>query len=186
MKKNTTLKWLFIICLIIPMIFLNKTQFIIDAAPLLDFILFGGLAAVVAILGYLLLVKILTSDQLAKFKQHNIIQAIKHRDLGFIFTDFLGSMVFEEVVFRYYVLGILLLEALNPIGAVLINGVIFAGYHFHMYAKFPSKRFMGVILGYTFILAVYLGYLFMACGWIATFIAHTLIVGLIYYNLAQN
>ena len=84
--------------------------------------------------------------RLRAFLEHNIIQAIKQRDNKFIWGDFFSIMIFEEVVFRFYILGIILTIFFNQFIAIIISSFIFSVYHIQMYKKFQDKILVGIIM----------------------------------------
>jgi membrane protease YdiL (CAAX protease family) len=186
MNQKLIIRWIVGIGLIFPMFFIDPLSFLISGISWINFMWFSIAGLGMAIGGYFLLIKGLRTNQLNQFSQHNIIQAIKNKDLRFILTDFFNSMIFEEGVFRYYIFGMILIPFMNIFIAIILNGLIFALYHIHMYFKFPSKRFLGIILLYTFLLAVYLGFLFVECGFFGTLIAHIVIVSFIYFLLSKG
>jgi hypothetical protein len=171
MDKKLMLRWILII---------------VGFTTTLNVFLFSTMGLILSLIGYFSLEKTLDKKELALFQQHNIVQALKKRNIRFILTDFLNSMFFEELVFRFYIIAIIFIDLLGPIPTILVNGLIFSMYHLHMYKKFPSKRLIIVFLIYTFFLGVYLGFLFLESGVIFTIVAHSAIVLLIYYLLSRK
>ncbi len=174
----------FIACLLIPGFFLNHPELFLPSvvpANLLMVVLFAGL---LLFGGYLSFVFWSPVAKMRPFIQHNIIVAIKKGDRPFIFGQFLFFMIFEEIVFRFYLLGIVL-TPLDRLPAIFLSSAIFAVYHLTMFKKFPDWFLVGLIMIFSFFLGTFLGLVLFELGILASIFAHFGIVYVLYSLLAH-
>jgi membrane protease YdiL (CAAX protease family) len=121
-------------------------------------------------------------------KQHDVVKALINGNDRIVLLVFLPlTMIMEEFIFRYYLIGILLNELkLGLILAVLISSVIFSLYHLHIWFKFKNLKILISYLISSFLLAIYNGYLLITLGIFVCIIVHTILVFILYYNLYKK
>ena len=121
-------------------------------------------------------------------KQHDVINALLNKNGKIIlFAFFPLTMIMEEFIFRYYLIGILLFQLkLGLILAVLISSVIFSLYHLHIWFKFKNLKILISYLISSFLLAIYNAFLLITLGIFACIIVHTILVFILYYNLYKK
>ena len=186
-------KYLFItlavIILIFPLFFGIYTEFLI----INDFTLF--------ILAYLLIgfVFLLVLGKVMEYfmykgankeimKHHDVINALLNKNGKIILLVFFPlTMIMEEFIFRYYLMGLLLFQLkLGLILAILISSLVFSLYHLHIWFKFKNLKILISYLISSFLLAIYNGYLLITLGIFACIIVHTILVFILYYNLYKK
>ena len=121
-------------------------------------------------------------------KQHDVIKALVNgNDIIVLLVFFPLTMVMEEFIFRYYLVGILLYQLkLGLILAILISSVIFSLYHLHIWFKFKNLKILISYLISSFLLAIYNAYLLITLGIFVCIITHTILVFVLYYNLYKK
>jgi len=121
-------------------------------------------------------------------KQHDVIKALLNGDDIIVLLVFFPlTMIMEEFIFRYYLVGILVYQLkLELILVILISSLIFSLYHLHIWFKFKNVKILVSYLISSFLLAIYNSYLLMTLGIFACIITHTVLVFILYYNLYRK
>ena len=121
-------------------------------------------------------------------KQHDVVNALLNgKGISTLLIFFLLTMVMEELIFRYYLVGILLYQLkLELILAILISSLIFSLYHLHIWFKFKNLKILISYLISSFLLAIYNAYLLITLGLFVCIIVHTILVFILYYNLYKK
>ena len=121
-------------------------------------------------------------------KQHDVIKALLNgNDITVLLVFFPLTMIMEEFIFRYYLIGILLFQLkLGLILAILISSVIFSLYHLHIWFKFKNLKILISYLISSFLLAIYNAYILITLGIFVCIIVHTILVFILYYNLYKK
>ncbi len=121
-------------------------------------------------------------------KHHDIINALLNKNGKIIlFVFFPLTMIMEEFIFRYYLMGVLLYQLkLGLILAILISSIVFSLYHLHIWFKFKDLNVLISYLISSFLLALYNGYLLITLGIFVCIIVHTILVFILYYNLYKK
>ena len=187
-KKNIAIT-LAVIILLFPLFFGIYTEFLF----INDFTLF--------ILTYLLIgfVLLLVLGKVMEYfmykgvsketmKHHEVIKALLNKNgKTLLFVFFPLTMIMEEFIFRYYLIGILLYQLKSGLFlAILISSVIFSLYHLHIWFKFKNLKILISYLISSFLLALYNGYLLITLGIFVCIIVHTILVFILYYNLYKK
>jgi len=121
-------------------------------------------------------------------KHHDIINALLNKNGKIIlFVFFPLTMIMEEFIFRYYLMGVLLHQLkLGLILAILISSIVFSLYHLHIWFKFKNLKILISYLISSFLLALYNGFLLITLGIFVCIIVHTCLVFILYYNLYKK
>ena len=121
-------------------------------------------------------------------KQHDVVKALLNGNNRIVLLVYFPlTMIMEEFIFRYYLIGILLYQVkLGLIFAVLISSIIFSLYHLHIWFKFKSLKILISYLISSFLLAIYNAYLLITLGIFVCIIVHTILVFILYYNLYKK
>jgi len=172
--------------LILPMFFgLYVENIIPQAINLYTFlIIFGGLI-VLFTLGELIDIFGFNTESLELIKEHDVIQAlITKKKRLVILSLFLLTMIMEELIFRYYLLSFLFHSLnLDFILVLIISSLFFSLYHFHTWFTFKNLRILGIFLIISFLLGLFLGFIFITLGFFICVIIHSLFALLFYFNL---
>jgi membrane protease YdiL (CAAX protease family) len=121
-------------------------------------------------------------------RQHDVVNALlKGEGVTTLVIFFPLTMVMEELIFRYYLIGILLNElTLDFILAIVLSSIIFSIYHIHIWFKFKDKIILISYLITSFLLGIYNGFILLNLGIFACIILHTGLVFILYYNLYKK
>jgi len=178
-----------VILLIIPIFFGIYIGFLFVSEFSLSILLFL-LIGFVLLLGIGKLMEFLMYSEKSKelMKQHDVVKALLNgNDINVLLVFFPLTMIMEEFIFRYYLIGILLFQVkLELILAILISSVIFSLYHLHIWFKFKNLKILLSYLISSFILAIYNGYLLITLGIFVCIIVHIILVFILYYNLYKK
>ena len=121
-------------------------------------------------------------------KQHDVINALLNKDGKIIlFVFFPLTMIMEEFIFRYYLIGFLINQLkLEIFSVLLISSVIFSLYHIHIWFRFKDFNIFVAYLISSLFLGIYNGYILLSLGIFACIIIHSILVFLLYYNLYKK
>ncbi len=129
------------------------------------------------------------NDQIFELiKKHDVINTLIHKNNKFvIWILFLITMLMEELIFRYYSIGILnsLLNIQNIL-IILISSLAFSFYHIHTWFSSKNLKILLINLIFPFLLGLYLGYIFFSFGFLPCIIAHSIIAFFLHYNLYRR
>ncbi len=140
------------------------------------------------IIGKIIEVYAYNDDRIGVIKKQDIISAfISKKNLVFIWVFFPIIMIIEELIFRFYIIAILINQVeLEALVAVFISSLVFSLFHIHTWFSYKSLRILLVNLIFSFLLGLYNGYIFLTMGIIPCFIIHYIIVLNLYYNLYKR
>jgi len=178
-----------VIVLIIPIFFGIFIDFLIVSEFSLETVLFL-LIGFVILLGLGKVMEFLMYSERSKelMRQHDVVKTLLNgNDTIVLLVFFPLTMIMEEFIFRYYLIGILLYQLkLGLVLGISIASVIFSLYHLHIWFKFKNVRILISYLISSFLLAIYNGYLLITFGIFACIIAHLILVFILYYNLYKK
>lgn len=189
MSKKYLFITLAVIILIFPLFFGIYTEFLI----INDFTLFILAYLLIGFVFLLVLGKVMEHFMYKGankeiMKHHDVINALLNKNGKIILLVFFPlTMIMEEFIFRYYLMGLLLFQLkLGLILAILISSLVFSLYHLHIWFKFKNLKILISYLISSFLLAIYNGYLLITLGIFACIIVHTILVFILYYNLYKK
>jgi len=178
-----------VIFLIIPIFFGIYIDFLFVSEFSLSILLFL-LIGFVFLLGLGKLMEFLMYSEKSKelMKQHDVIEALLDGNNRIVLLVFFPlTMIMEELIFRYYLIGMLLNQLnIGLILVILISSAVFSLYHVHIWFKFKNLKILISYLISSFLLAIYNGYLLITLGIFACIIVHTILVFILYYNLHKK
>jgi membrane protease YdiL (CAAX protease family) len=149
-------------------------------------VLFGF--AILLGLGKLIELFMYNDSSKEKMRQHDVVSTLLNKK-GFtlLLVFLILTMVMEELIFRYYLIGLLLNELLvGSFSAIVISSIIFSVYHFHIWFRFKDFRILVSYLVISFLLGIYNGVVLLTLGIFPCIILHTLLVFILYYNLYRK
>ena len=150
-------------------------------------ILFGGLIVLLS-LGELIDKYGLNIESLEAISKHDIIHVLteKKNRLNTLLL-FIITMIMEELIFRYYLISFLYhSRGLSLVLALFISSLVFSLYHIHTWFTFKNVRILGIFLSNSFLLGLFLGFLFLTLGFFYCIIIHSIIAFLFYFNLVNR
>jgi len=169
-----------VIILIVPLFFGIYTEFLIVN----DFSLFN---LVYLLIGFVFLLGLGKAMEHFMYKgasketmkHHDVINALLNKDgKTILFVFFPLTMIMEEFIFRYYLMGLLLFQLkLGLILVILISSVVFSLYHLHIWFKFKNLKILISYLISSFLFTL---------GIFVCIIVHTILVFILYYNLYKK
>ena len=123
-----------------------------------------------------------------KMKQNDVIRALLNENGKIVLLVFFPlTMIMEELIFRYYLIGFLLNHlSLELISTIMISSLIFSLYHIHIWFRFKDLKILISYLLFSFLLGIYNAYLLFIIGIFACIIVHFSLVFVIYYNLYKK
>jgi len=128
------------------------------------------------------------SDLFELIKNHDLIDSFINKEKrGIVLFFFSITMIMEELIFRYYSIGILnSLLNLNYYISILISSLAFSIYHIHIWFSFKNLKLLLINLIYPFLMGFYLGYIFLSYGYVSCFIGHYIIAFFMHYSLYRR
>ncbi len=178
-----------VICLIIPIFFGIYIDFLIVNEISLGVVLFL-LIGFVILLGLGKAMERFVYNERSKelMKQHDVVTALlKGKDKTVLLIFFPLTMIMEELIFRYYLIGVFLNElTVGYILAILVSSIVFSLYHIHIWFRFKDINILFSYLISSFLLGIYNGIILLTLGIIACIIVHTTLVLILYYNLYKK
>ena len=189
-KKYLTIIIVLII-LIIPIVFgfynqylicnvLNYYEILTIIAGFLILLLFGKLIELYAY----------DEKSIQMMKQHDVIDTLienKNKSVLLVVCFFLLTMVMEELIFRYYVIGFLLLQLqLEVFWGLFISSVIFSLYHIHTWFSYKNIRISIIYIGYSFFMGLFLGYILLTVGIFLCILVHCSLAFMMYFSIYKK
>ncbi|MHA2127690.1 MAG: CPBP family glutamic-type intramembrane protease [Promethearchaeota archaeon] len=156
---------------------------------------FGFLEVFSLILGFaiLLLVGILinfigfSSKNIELIKSHEVINSLIYGNKIVLWFFFPMTMIMEELIFRYYLISILISTLhVEIIISILISSVAFSLYHIHVWLRYKNPAILLSNLCFTLLLGLFNGYVFITLGIIPCIMSHYIIAFYLYYRLYQK
>ena len=187
-KKNLTIISTDIV-LIIPIFFGIYADFLTISEINLDILLLLLIGLVLLlVLGKVMEIFLYGKKSKEKMKQHDVIGAFLNEEGKIVLLVFFPlTMIMEELIFRYYLIGFLLNPLnLKIISAIMISSLIFSLYHIHTWFRFKDLKILISYLIFSFVLGIYNAYLLFTLGIFACIIVHFSLVFMIYYNLYKK
>jgi len=121
-------------------------------------------------------------------KQHDVIDAlINNKNKVVLWVFFPLTIIMEELIFRYYSMGLLLNQFdLDQISAILISSIIFSFYHFHFWFKMKNFRILLIYLGFSFFLGLFSAYILLNLGIFFCILVHYTLAFKLYVDLSKK
>lgn len=179
----------FVIVLIIPIFFGVFNQYLIlGQINLIDIIYLVFGFTVLLLIGFLISINLYDNKSIELMKNHDVINSLITRNNRIVLILFFPlTMIMEELIFRYYLLGILLIELkLETLASVLISSLIFSLYHIHFWFRFKNLRIMITYIVYSFLLGLLTAYILITFNIFISVFAHYIIVFAIYFLLFKK
>lgn len=158
---------------------------VIDPFFILPFLL--GFFALI-IFGKLIEIFIFNDENVELMRNHDVMNALINKNSKIVIWFFFPlTMIMEELIFRYYSIGILSISLnLEIIPVILISSLIFSLYHIHTWFSFKDITILLVNLVYPFLMGLYIGYIFLNLGILPCIIIHYILAFFLYYSLYKR
>ncbi len=184
--KKENLIILTVVLLIIPIFFGINNQFLLiryfDLFIL--FVLIFGLF-MLYIIGKIMVLHGYNQESFNIIKKHDVIDALINKKKSVLIFYFPITIVMEELIFRYYLVGIFANE-IDELLAIFLSSIIFSLYHIHFWFKFKNKRMLINSTSYSFLLGLFNAFVFINLGLIFCILIHYFLVLKIYYDLYKK
>jgi len=178
-----------LISLTIPMFFrvyleyftIRELNWFITLILIIGLLILLFLGKIIEIFGY-------NSKNVEVIRKQDVINAFTNRNnRPIIWFFFPIIIIIEELIFRYYSIGILVhLLELESLAAIFISSLIFSFFHIHIWFRYKNLMILLINLGYPFLMGLYIGYIFLKLGIIACIIIHYTIALTLYYNIYRR
>ncbi|MFO7794795.1 MAG: CPBP family intramembrane glutamic endopeptidase [Promethearchaeati archaeon] len=116
-------------------------------------------------------------------KDHEVVNAFLESKYFVIFTSFLVTIIMEELIFRFYIIGVLI-HLMGPIYVILISSSIFSLYHLHIWFSHHNKAITFLYIGYSFLLGLLNAYVFLNLGIFFAILIHYILALIFYFEIA--
>ena len=120
-------------------------------------------------------------------KQDVIKVLISKKNKIILWVFFPMIMTIEELIFRYYLLGFLVITLKSEIIlSLFISSLIFSLFHIHTWFSYKNFRILLINLGIPFFLGIYNGFILVNLGILPCIIIHYGVVMILYYNIYRR
>jgi membrane protease YdiL (CAAX protease family) len=139
------------------------------------------ISIVIQILGY-------NKGSLEIMKHYDIVTTfIEKKNNLLLFIFFPLTMLMEELIFRFYLIGIMInFLNLDATSIGIISSLVFSLSHLQFWFRFKNLRITLVYIITSFIMGIFLAFTLFTIGLFFCFIFHLLIALVLYYNLAKK
>ncbi len=143
---------------------------------------------VLIIFGKLIEKFIFNNENIELMRNHDVMNALIHNNNRIVIWFFFPlTMIMEELIFRYYSIGFLIISLnLDVVPVILISSLIFSLYHIHTWFSFKDLTILLLNLAYPFFMGLYIGYVFLNLGIIPCILIHYILAFFLYYNLYRR
>ncbi|MFX0033013.1 MAG: type II CAAX prenyl endopeptidase Rce1 family protein [Candidatus Hermodarchaeota archaeon] len=136
-----------------------------------------GLGKIIEIYGY-------NTEIIEIMKKHDVINSfIENNNKLVRWLGFLIIMTIEELIFRYYLMGMFNHLYREKIIIIFISSLIFAVYHLHTWFSYKNLRIVSIFFCYSLCLGLYTGYLLFTLGIIPCIFVHYSLAIVSYYGI---
>ncbi|MFX0020464.1 MAG: type II CAAX prenyl endopeptidase Rce1 family protein [Candidatus Hermodarchaeota archaeon] len=158
--------------------FINEFNLPISLILLIGFLTLFLIGKVIEVYGY-------NAEIIKVMEKHDIINSFVGSNNRIIrLLGFLVIMIIEELIFRYYLIGLLVIHSyLGEMLVILISSLIFSIFHIHTWFSYRNFRILVIFLIYSFFLGLYNGYLLLTLGIIPCILVHYSLAYILYYGI---
>lgn len=178
-----------VILLIIPIFFGIYIDFLIVRFFSLEVVLLF-LVGFVFLLGLGKIIEVLLYNDRSreKMKQNDVVNGLlNEKNIIVLLVFFTLIMIMEELIFRYYLIGLLLNQLMIGIMfSIILSSIIFSISHIHIWFRYRDIRITVSYFISSFLLGIYNAFALLTVGIFACIIIHTVLVFVSYYNLYKK
>lgn len=178
-----------VILLIIPIFFGIYIDFLIVRFFSLEVVLLL-LVGFVFLLGLGKIIEVLLYNDRSreKMKQNDVVNGLlNEKNIIVLLVFFTLIMIMEELIFRYYLIGLLLNQLMIGIMfSIIVSSIIFSISHIHIWFRYRDIRITVSYFISSFLLGIYNAFALLTVGIFACIIIHTVLVFVSYYNLYKK
>ncbi len=161
--------------------FINEFNIIISVILVIGFLTLFLIGKVIEVYGY-------NAEIIKVMEKHDIINSFVEGNNKIIrWLGFLVIIIIEELVFRYYLVGLLNIQSyLGEMLIILISSIIFSIFHIHTWFSYKNVRILTIFLIYSFFLGLFNGYLLLTLGIIPCILVHYSLASILYYGIYKR
>lgn len=161
--------------------FINEFNIIISVILVIGFLTLLLIGKVIEVYGY-------NAEIIKVMEKHDIINSFVEGNNKIIrWLGFLVIIIIEELVFRYYLVGLLNIQSyLGEMLIILISSIIFSIFHIHTWFSYKNVRILTIFLIYSFFLGLFNGYLLLTLGIIPCILVHYSLASILYYGIYKR
>ena len=121
-------------------------------------------------------------------KQNDVVKALlNEKNIIAVLVFLTLIMIMEELIFRYYLIGLLLNQLMiGIIPSIIASSIIFSISHFHIWFRYRDIRITVSYFISSFLLGICNAFALLTLGIFACIIIHTVLVFISYYNLYKK
>ena len=184
-----TIITLILIILVIPMFFGIYIEFLLVRELTLFVILIMLFSIFLLFLfGKFIVIYGYDDESLDLMSRHDVIDALINKKNQIVLLIFFPlTMVMEELIFRYYLIGLLYIQlGLDVILVIFISSLVFSLYHIHFWFTFKNLRIVLIYITYSFLLGLLAGYILLTLGIIPCIFVHYALAFYIYHAIYKR
>ena len=158
--------------------YINEFNLTISLILVIGFLTLFLIGKIIEVYGY-------NAEIIKIMEKHDIINSFVGSNNKIIrLLGFLVIMIIEEFVFRYYLIGLLVIQSyLGEMLVILISSLIFSIFHIHTWFSYKNVRILVIFLIYSFFLGLFNGYLLLTLGIIPCILVHYSLAYILYYGI---
>ena len=158
--------------------YINEFNLTISLILVIGFLTLFLIGKIIEVYGY-------NAEIIKIMEKHDIINSFVGSNNKIIrLLGFLVIMIIEELVFRYYLIGLLVIQSyLGEMLVILISSLIFSIFHIHTWFSYKNVRILVIFLIYSFFLGLFNGYLLLTLGIIPCILVHYSLAYILYYGI---
>jgi len=121
-------------------------------------------------------------------KQNDVVNALlNEKNIIAVLVFLTLIMILEELIFRYYLIGLLLNQLMiGIIPSIIVSSIIFSISHFHIWFRYRDIRITVSYFISSFLLGIYNAFTLLTLGIFVCIIIHTVLVFISYYDLYKK
>lgn len=121
-------------------------------------------------------------------RKHDVTNALINGNNRIVILVFFPlTMIMEELIFRYYLVGFLINSLnLEIVSVLFISSLIFSLYHIHTWFSFKNLTLLLINLLFPFLMGIYLGFVLLNFGIIACILIHSILAFSLYYSIYRR
>jgi membrane protease YdiL (CAAX protease family) len=127
----------------------------------------------------------ITEASYENLKSQEVIESFISSDYFALYSTFLITMIMEELIFRFYIVG-LLIHFIGSIYTILVSSIIFAFFHIHTWFSHHNRDITLIYLAYSFLLGLLNAYILITFGILFSIVVHYFLAFLFYYEIYKK
>lgn len=177
------------IILVIPIFFGIYIEFLLvrDLSLFVILIIFFS-SLLLLLFGKFIVIYGYDDESLDLMSGHDVINALINKNNQTVLWIFFPlTIVMEELIFRYFLIGLLYIQlGLEVILVIFISSLVFSLYHIHFWFTFKNLRIVLIYITYSFLLGLLASYILLTLGIIPCILVHYALAFYTYYDIYRR